>query len=113
MPDEQGATRANSPPLAAPTQGASQFAISISAVDILITVGHSRVAMLQNPAGQLTPQPFQEWFMTLAVSPSAAVLLSEQLKSAIATYETSFGTIPRDPNFRITVSLPSGAEPKA
>ena len=113
MPDQQGATPVSSPPPVAPTQGASQFAISISAVDILISVGHSRVVVLQNPAGQMTPQPFPEWFLTLAVSPTSAVVLTEQLKSAIATYEFTFGTIPRDPKFSITVNLPPGGEPKA
>jgi hypothetical protein len=67
--------------------------------------------MLPGPSGQVLPQPFPEWFLTLAISPSSLVMLTEQLKSAIAAYEGQFGKIPTDPNFKIELARPPG--PKA
>jgi hypothetical protein len=92
---------------AAPTQGASQFALTISPMEILLAVGHSRVAMVNNPAFGPTPQLLQEWFITLALSPTSASMLCSSLKAAIDTYEKRFGVIPLDPNANVQVSDPS------
>jgi hypothetical protein len=87
-----------------PTQGASQFALAISPAEILMSIGHARVVMTQVPPGTTpAPQPFTEWFLTLAVSPTATVMLLDQLKLAISTYESKFGKIPRDPSAKIDV----------
>jgi hypothetical protein len=85
-----------------PTQYISQFAIAMNANEVLISLGHTRVAVLQQGIGTPpTPTPFQEWLMTAALSPSAAMVLSDNLQKALAAYEAAFGKIPHDPKLKI------------
>lgn len=89
------------PVSAAPTQGASQFAIAVSPPEFLLAVGHSRVVMINEVGKPATPQAFQEWFLTLALSPNSAVSLCESLKAGIAIYEQQYGKIAVDPAFKV------------
>jgi hypothetical protein len=90
-----------------PTQGASQFALAVNPNEILIAVGQSRLVIAQPAVGSPpAPQALQEWFLTLAVSPHAAVVLSASLKSAIEVYEKQFGKIALDPALKIAVGAP-------
>jgi hypothetical protein len=89
-----------------PTQGASQFALAITASEMLLSLGHSRVVMTQaNPPLPPVPRPLTEWFLTLSMSPTAALMLAEQLKSAVAAYEAAYGKIPLDPTFSVQTAL--------
>jgi hypothetical protein len=86
----------------APTQGASHFAIAISPQEILLSLGHTRVMMVAAaPGAPVFPSPIQEWFLTLAMSPTSTVMLMAQLKSSIEVYEKQFGKIPIDPKFTV------------
>ena len=91
------------PAPAPPTQGASQFALAITASEMLLSLGHSSVVMTQ--ANPPVPQPLTEWFLTLSMSPTAVLMLAEQLKSAVAAYEAAYGKIPLDPTFSVQTAL--------
>lgn len=94
------------PAPAPPTQGASQFAITITASEMLLSLGHSRIVMTQaNPPSPPVPQPLTEWFLTLSMSSTAVFMLAEQLKSAVAAYEAAYGKIPVDPTFTVQTAL--------
>lgn len=91
--------------VAPPTQGASSFAITLNANEFLLSIGHSRVTFVDQ-AGVPTPVPVIEWFMTLAVSPTAVSQLSMALQAGIASYEKQFGKIPVDPNLKMNIEQP-------
>lgn len=90
-----------------PTHSASHFALALNASEILVTLAHSRVGITTDPqGGPPSPQPMQEWFLTLSLSPVAATHLVALLSSAINTYAEQFGAIPKDPKFQINVDDP-------
>jgi hypothetical protein len=80
--------------------------------EILIACMRSRAAMVPFPSmpGASAAQPFMEWFMTIAMSPTMAKTLLLSLQVVIASYEKNNGAIPMDPGFRIETS---GASPAA
>jgi hypothetical protein len=84
------------PQMMPPTQAASQFAVSMSVHEIMITVGHSRVAMTVVANG-IAAQPMVEWLMMLSVNPTAAKQLRDTLTVALDSYEKQFGKLPVDP----------------
>lgn len=85
-----------------PTQGASQFIISATPVEFLITVGHSRVLFDQGNGGP-TGQNMPEWFMTLALSPFTAKQLSAALVQALDVFEKQAGiSLPTQVNSVVT-----------
>lgn len=93
----------NRPSVAAPTpptHGVSQFSVVLNANEILISAGHSRIAMRQE-TGQVKPTLLVEWILTLAISPTAALVLMKSLQTAIENYENTFGKIPQDPKVKI------------
>jgi hypothetical protein len=45
-----------------------------------------------------------EWVAALSISPAAAVQLSQILDDNLREYEEKFGKIPRDPDFKYTLS---------
>lgn len=84
-----------------PTQSVSQFAAAVNYNEILVTLGAPRVAMSVGAEGVPVPQVATEWLVTLAISPQAARTLVNILSTVVQQYETQFGTIPIDPNFKI------------
>lgn len=80
-----------------PTQGASQFMFTLSASDILMAVGHGRVAIGQDENGNPKPLPGIEWLLSLSMSPTAAKVLLDALGESLKRYEATFGKIPMDP----------------
>jgi hypothetical protein len=85
-----------------PTQNASQFAITMTPAELLISLGHTRVAISQGSVGaHFTPESFVEWLWTISISPVAAVKLSERLRASIVAYEKQFGKIPADASFSV------------
>jgi hypothetical protein len=89
--------QAMQPGFAPPTQGVSQFVVTMNVNEVLITLGQSRMAI--NPQTGLPGSgPGIEWLLTLSVNSGAAKLLAEVLSQAIAEYERRFGKIPHDPN---------------
>jgi hypothetical protein len=90
-----------------PTHGASHFGLAINQLEILLTLGHSRVAMdVEN--GVPTPRPLQEWFLTLAMSPQAAKTLAGLLQQAVSEYERQFGKLPAVE--AVTMNRPPGGK---
>lgn len=71
-----------------PTQGVSQFIISPTAVEILVTIGHARVAF-NATTGQPLSQAVPEWIMTMSMSPFTAKQLLNGLTQAIQAFETA------------------------
>jgi hypothetical protein len=89
------------PPI--PTQGASQFMISMTAGDILLTIGHGRVGVRANEKGQPSPVPTVEWLMSLSLSPTSCRTLLLALSQTVEIYEKTFGKIPVDPKVKLEV----------
>lgn len=77
-----------------PTQGASQFVLTMNVNEILLTIGHARLGI--QPTGMPTPIPGIEWFLTLAIGPTAAKRLAEGLTALVGEFEKRFGAIPTD-----------------
>jgi hypothetical protein len=84
-----------------PTQGVSQFMVSVSANDVLVTVGQGRVAVVADSQGNPSALPHVEWLMSLSMSPSSAKALLQGLASSLDAYEKQFGKIPQNPKLQI------------
>lgn len=83
-----------------PTQPVSTFSLLSNVSEILLTVGVTRIFM-QNSADGPSPHPVTEWLVTLSMSPQAAVLAADLLRTGIEQYEATNGAIPRDPNVKM------------
>ena len=89
--------------VAPPNQGVSQFAMSITAAEFLLTLGQTRMAVLQDEKGQHNQTAIAEWIMTLSMSPTSGKMLSRILAATVDSYEKTFGKIPEDPKGNVDV----------
>ena len=78
------------------TQGISQFALTMTPTDILVTVGQLRVPFNPTTNNQFPVPPIPEWLVTLSMSPSSARVLVNSLQEMLKLYEEQFGEIPYD-----------------
>ena len=83
------------PPAIPPTTSVGHINIALSAVEILITFGQTKIAFPQGQVG--ISQAAVEWFHTGAMSPTAAQQLYEALGEILAEYKDQFGKIPKGP----------------
>jgi len=85
-----------------PTFGATKIAVSVTPVEIVVTIGQSRQLIDSHtgqPAGAAT-----EWLGSYSFSATAAQDLHMALGEALRRYEMRFGKIPQDPDIRIASS---------
>jgi hypothetical protein len=86
-------------PVSPPAIHASQFGFNHTATDIGLSFAMTR--LLINPESGLPTATGLEWLVTVMMSPTLAQQLCEVLSTVLTDYETKFGTIPKDPNFKI------------
>jgi hypothetical protein len=91
-------------PVSPPAIHASQFGFNHTAIDIGLSFATTRV--LINPESGFPTAPGLEWLVTVMMSPTLAQQLYEVLGTVLTDYETKFGMIPKDPNFKIS-TIPS------
>lgn len=96
--------------LAPPVAHASRFAIATSAADINVSFATMR-QVINTKTGMPGEFGALEWFITVAMGPTAASHLCQALQHTLAEYEKKFGKIPQDPQFKIQTSGPDD-EPK-
>jgi hypothetical protein len=73
--------------------------ISVNAGDVLLTVGHGRVAVNVDEKGNPIPVPNIEWLISLSLSATSAKLLANLLLESIERYEK------RSVKFQLILSL--------
>lgn len=88
---------------AGPTMAVNHFALVVTASEILMPVGQSRVVM-SIQGDQPVPQQVTEWIATIALSSTSAKQLHAALGEALKHYESSFGSIPQDPAHQLNVA---------
>jgi hypothetical protein len=98
----QATTPGPAQPQAPPTYGASRVSVTMSAPEIALTFGVMRV-LIDPTTGQPGPNVALEWLATYSLSPIVALQLRDIMADIIDRYEKTFGPIPKDPNFRISV----------
>jgi hypothetical protein len=86
-----------------PTFGASKITIAVTPVEIIVTLGQSRV-LIDSTTGQPPGQAATEWFGSYSFSATAAQDLHMALGEALRRYEARFGKIPQDPNIRVATT---------
>jgi hypothetical protein len=77
---------------------ATQFNLGMSPVEVLISFGHTRP--VPDQSGNLGGSAVVEWTGVYTMSPTAAKQLSLQLVAVLQDYESNFGKIPLDPDFK-------------
>ena len=88
------------PKLVPPPVHASRCSVSASAVEVVIAFGTTR-ALLDQKTGNPGSAAALEWFASIAMSPILADQTRQLLDYILKDYETKFGKIPQDPNFKI------------
>jgi hypothetical protein len=83
-----------------PAIHASQFGFNHTATDIGLSFATTRV--LIDPVSGLPKTVGIEWLVTVMMSPTLAQQLYEVLSTVLTDYETKFGVIPKDPDFKIS-----------
>jgi len=83
-------------PIAPPTYGASQFGLTMNALEVIVTFGHQRVIMSQE-TGKPSGQFGIEWLASHSISPQAAKQLFGAAQMLLEEYEKRYGKIPQDP----------------
>jgi hypothetical protein len=82
----------------------TQTAISVTSVELLATLGQSRIVMAADSNGTPAPVVMIDWIGAISMAPAAAKAFSESLVKAINVFEKEFGAIPQDPRAKLTVS---------
>lgn len=96
-----------------PTETVGHVALALTASEFLFALARSRVAMVPGPKAPI-PQSMQEYFLTLAISPTTAKNLLNSLTQAVQIYEERFGKIPVDPKVRLqTTGVTTETKPKS
>jgi hypothetical protein len=90
-----------------PVIAATHITVTLSAAEIALTLGRGR--QMFNPQTNVPAGAVIEWFQTCSLNPVTALQLRDALARAIQIYETQFGSIPRDPTFRLAEGAPAPA----
>lgn len=94
-----------------PATGTNHFTVLLNAVEILITFGHTRLA-INNQDGVANTDAYVEWLHTASLSPTAALQLCDKLSEVLMAYAARYGPIPKDRDF-ISRSQPAEGAPTA
>jgi hypothetical protein len=104
-------TPAQGAALVPPTESVGHVALALTASEVLFALARTRVMPVLGPMTAI-PQAMQEYFLTLAMSPTTARNLLNALSEAVRIYEEKFGKIPVDPNVQLQATgAPTKAKP--
>lgn len=94
-----------------PTLGVGHFAMVMTAAEVLMTIGQSRVAITVGDGGNPNPVQMVEWVQTLSIPPAVAVLMRDALTGGLESYVKTFGVIPEDPARKVIIGNPTVQAP--
>lgn len=91
-----------------PATGANHTTVLVNATEILITFGHTRLA-INNLEGVADTQAYVEWLHTASLSATAALQLHTKLGEVLMGYAQRYGQIPEDKDYNIRAQPAEGA----